>query len=239
MTRILILKTGALGDVLRTTSILPGLAKRFPDLRVTWVTAPAAKALVDRHPLVGRTLTVDPKDESAIAKLSLGLQLERFEWVLSLDDETPLCRLASESQARRVSGAFLDAGGERTYSEDVAEWFEMGLLSRLGKAEADRRKVKNKRSHPAIYADMFGIEMGAPELPLLESELSGAQAIIRRTGLAEQGVVIGLNTGAGGTLDLQNDAHGRGSSAHRELASFARWESALLDPRWGGGSGPE
>ena len=32
----------ALGDVLRTTSILPGLARRDPGLSVTWVTAHAA-----------------------------------------------------------------------------------------------------------------------------------------------------------------------------------------------------
>jgi ADP-heptose:LPS heptosyltransferase len=33
--RILVLKTGALGDVLRTTALLPGLARRHPDARVT------------------------------------------------------------------------------------------------------------------------------------------------------------------------------------------------------------
>ena len=38
--RTLVIKTGALGDVLRSTSILPGLAERHPDLDVTWVTAP-------------------------------------------------------------------------------------------------------------------------------------------------------------------------------------------------------
>ena len=30
MSRLLVIKTGALGDVLRTTSILPGLAERSP-----------------------------------------------------------------------------------------------------------------------------------------------------------------------------------------------------------------
>ncbi len=39
MTDILILKTAALGDVLRTTSILPGLERRHGSIAVTWLTA--------------------------------------------------------------------------------------------------------------------------------------------------------------------------------------------------------
>ena len=198
MTRILIIKTGALGDVLRTTSILPGLHQRFPDTQVTWLTAPAALPLVERHPGVERSLTVDPKDTSGVKAVSKQLAEERFEWVLSLDDEEPLCALASAQNCVRLSGAFLDENGEREYSEDVAEWFDMGLLSHLGKTEADRKKVSNQRSHPQIYADMFGIDLGQPELPLMQGELDGAEKFYSSSGLGEKGVVIGLNTGAGG-----------------------------------------
>lgn len=222
MTRILILKTGALGDVLRTTSILPGLHQRFPDLRVTWLTAPGALPLVERHPLVQRTLTVEPEDAAAMQRATQDLRGERFEWVLSLDDEVPLCRLASGVNAVRVSGAYLDSNGQRTYSDDVAEWFDMGLLSHLGKAEADRRKIQNQRSQPQIYADMLGIPMGGTELPLLPTEVEGARDFYRLTGLSKGGVVVGLNTGAGGrwrsktmpTLEVVRLVH----SLHRALA---------------------
>ena len=64
-TRILVLKTGALGDVVRTTSILPGLAQRHGDLELCWVTAPGARPLVEHHPLIGRVETVDPSDGEA------------------------------------------------------------------------------------------------------------------------------------------------------------------------------
>ena len=198
MTRILILKTGALGDVLRTTSILPGLRERFPTMEVTWVTAPAARTLVERHPEVQRVLDVPPGEEAAVAELSRQLANERFEWVLSLDDEWPLCRMAVEQNAVRLSGATIGPDGERAYTEDVGEWFDMGLLSRLGKDQADARKVQNHKSHPQIYADMFGITPGQPVLPLLERELAGAQDFFRLAKLGTRGPVIGLNTGAGG-----------------------------------------
>ena len=45
-TRILIIKTGALGDVLRTTILLGGIKRAYPESHITWITAPAAVPLV-------------------------------------------------------------------------------------------------------------------------------------------------------------------------------------------------
>lgn len=36
--RIVIVKLGELGDVLRTTLILPALSNKYPNLAVTWIT---------------------------------------------------------------------------------------------------------------------------------------------------------------------------------------------------------
>ncbi len=197
--RLLVLKTGALGDVLRSTSILSGLAKLHPDLDVTWVTAPAAKPLVDQHPLVQRVLCVGPKDATAVADLGQRLAGEApWDWILSFDDEEPLCRLASTLESARLSGAYLDETGQRAYTDDVAEWFGMGLLSRDGKEAADARKIANERSHPQIFADMLGIEMGRPALPLADRVLARAECFATDSRLRSGGLVIGLNTGAGG-----------------------------------------
>jgi heptosyltransferase-2 len=200
--RIALIKTGALGDVLRTTSILPGLAARYPRLELAWVTAPAARELVERHPRVARVVCVEPKDAAALRALGARLSAEAFERVLSLDDEHELCRLASTLAGGPppgvVSGAYLDAAGERRYTPDVAPWFDMGLLSVHGKARADRLKLENRESHPAIYARMFGIAMGEPELALPDEALEFARSFAERTALATNRPVVGLNTGAGG-----------------------------------------
>ncbi len=200
MIRLLVIKTGALGDVLRTTSILPGFVRRDPGLEVVWLTAPAARELVEQHPLVGRTLCVGPKDEEAVGRLSAELGVREFDRVLSLDDELPLCRLASDlaDPVKRpgvLSGAYLDADGERRYTPDVGPWFDMGLLSVHGKQRADEMKVANTRSHAAIYAGMFGIEMGEPELPLEPAHLAVGRALL---GPAAERRWVGLNTGSGG-----------------------------------------
>ena len=202
MFRLLVLKTGALGDVLRTTSILPGWRDREPELHVTWVTAPGARDLVAHHRLVDRTVLLDAGEASDLERVAGELEQTSFDRVLSLDDEEPLCRLATRlaDPARtpgRLSGAYLDAAGERRYTPDVAEWFDMGLLSVHGKAEADRLKLVNERSHAAIYAEMFGIQMGEPELPVPADELERGRARYAAAGLDGRRLV-GLNTGSGG-----------------------------------------
>ena len=199
---LLVIKTAALGDVVRTTSILPGLARRHPGLRVTWLTANAALELVSGHRLVTRALGVDPGDERSLAEVERELARTPWERVLSFDDEAPLCALASRLGGSpgegRISGAHLDAHGARRYTSDVAPWFDMGLLSVHGKREADRLKLVNRESHPAIFARMLGIEMGEPELVLPRESVRFAEDFTRRTELRGRGPVIALNTGAGG-----------------------------------------
>jgi len=199
---LLVIKTGALGDVVRTTSILPGLARKHQGLRVTWLTASGALDLVRRHRLIERALGVDPDDGRSLATAERELARTSWDRVLSLDDEAPLCALASRlggpADGGRLSGAYLDERGARRYTPDVAQWFDMGLLSVHGKREADRLKLVNRDSHPAIFARMLGIEMGEPELVLPQESVRFAQDFARRTELAGRGPVIALNTGAGG-----------------------------------------
>ena len=196
MTSILIVKTAALGDVLRTTSILPGLHARYPAARVTWLTAPGAVDLVAHHPGVAEVRTVETGDTASVAGATAVLATSTWDLVLSFDDEEPLCRLVSAIPARRRSGAFLDADGRRTYSDDVEPWFGMGLLARDGRQAADRRKRENRRTHPEIFATMLGVEPGRPELPLAVERLDRARR--RLTAAGASAPCIGLNTGAGG-----------------------------------------
>jgi heptosyltransferase-2 len=187
---ILILKTAALGDVLRTTSILPGLAAKHPAAPICWATAPSAADLVRTHPRVREVVELGSGAEKS-------LEDRRWAWVISLDDEEALCALASRLPTARLSGAHLAPDGQRAYTPDVAPWFDMGLLSVHGKREADRLKLENRKSHPRIYAEMLGIEIGKPLLVLPERARAGARAFAARHPLGSL-PLVGLNTGAGG-----------------------------------------
>ncbi|MEO6711000.1 MAG: glycosyltransferase family 9 protein [Planctomycetota bacterium] len=198
MRELLIIKTAALGDVLRTTSILPGLRQRFPDLRVTWVTAPGAVDLVRNHPQVAEVVALDPKSPGDLARAEARLKPHAWDWLLSFDDEEPLCSLASALSAKKLSGAYRDPRGLRAYTSDVGPWFDMGLLSVHGKQRADQMKIENRLSHPAIFAAMLGISIGKPLLPESQAHAQPAARFARDQELFSNGPLIGLNTGAGG-----------------------------------------
>lgn len=199
MTDLLILKTGALGDVLRTTSILPGLHQRYEDARVVWITAPAAADLVRFHPLVSQVETFDPASLADFETLGARLGVVPWARVISLDDEELCCRLATRLGGKRITGAWFDEQAlARRYTPDSAPWFDMGLLSVHGKLAADRLKLENTKSQPQIYAEMLGIPMGKPALPLFGPAAAFGEEFARRTGLRDHGAVVGLNTGAGG-----------------------------------------
>ena len=231
---ILIIKTGALGDVLRTTSVLPGLRAKFPGAQVVWMTAEGAVDLLRHHPLVDQLVPVKltrEGDDERVDFVEGGMRGGPFVKVLSLDDELPLCGLARlfgqpDEAPGVLSGAYLSADGERVYTDDVAPWFDMGLLSRFGKDEADRRKVANTESHPAIYARMLGIDAAQPELHLPEEALGFARAFFAEHDLVGGGPVIGLNTGAGG----------RWESKKLPRTAWWRW-SARCTAIWRGACG--
>ncbi len=202
MSEILILKVGALGDVLRTTSILPGLKARYPGGRIHWVTAPEAVELVRRHPAIDAVHALDPEGPGAPERLALELAVRRWSRVISLDDEQPVGRLAARLQERAADGvlcgAYLGRDGRMRYTPDSGPWFDMGLLSVLGKEEADRRKRANRLSHAALLAAILGIELGEPQLDVPGEALAFAAGFLERRGLRANGPLVGLNTGAGG-----------------------------------------
>ena len=216
--RILLIKTGALGDVLRTTSILPGLRALEGSGSIVWVTSPGAEPLVRDHPLLDDVRTWDGDPEGVDACFA-SLGSKGHEWILSLDDERGPCRLATRLGANsgsRLSGAYEDASGELAYTDDMEAWFGMGLLSRWGKPEADKRKRENELSHGRIFAGMLGIEDSKPSLVL-----PGALVEQARENLGGRGVLIGLNTGAGGRWSS------KGLSVERSVELAALLHDAL------------
>jgi len=176
-------KHGALGDVVRTSWLLAGLHDRFgPATRVDWLTAPGAADLLRFNPFVERVLT------------TAGLLRPHYGWVLSLDDEQHAIEAASSVCCERFSGALL-RDGRRDYTEDVAPWFDMGLLSRLGKTRADAVKVVNTASHAALFSSMLNVPVTHGAF-FNSSSREGRWKSALRPGAG--GAIFGINPFAGG-----------------------------------------
>lgn len=178
---ILIVKFGALGDVIRTTYFLKALYEKYDAPKIYWVTSLAATDLLRFNPYIYK-LTTD-----------FGmLKSESFDLCLSLDDETEILEQVKNLKATKTTGAYLD-GDVRKYSDDSSIWFDMGLISRFGKEEADRKKVANTLSHTEIFSTMLGVAIKDASFynsSLIENQVANASY--------HDEVCIGINSGAGG-----------------------------------------
>lgn len=157
---VLIVKLGALGDVLRTTPLLRRLSGR-----ITWVADAEALPILLGAPRLDRALPY-----SAAASL----RGRRFDLVLNFDEDVRACRLAASVAAGRRAGAWLD-GGEVAYCEKSAPWFDMSLVSRLGREKADRLKKRGRRAYQDYLFAACGLRFRGEEyvLPLRPAAASG------------------------------------------------------------------
>jgi heptosyltransferase II len=198
--RILIIKLGALGDVLRTTFIAKGLKEKHQDCHITWLTKENAASMLHNNQHIDRLITWNNHEP---------LANEVFDWIIQLDDEDEVCTFATLLEAKRFQGAYMDDHGKRKYTDDIAPWFGMGLLrpeSQGGKEEADRLKVANRSTFQQIYATMFDIEDCSNKQPILtlsEEEKNKTATFKQQHNIEENNTIIGINTGAGARWPLK------------------------------------
>ena len=57
--RILVIGLGAMGAVLRATSLLPGIVKKYPGCHITWVTEKVSVPLLLNNPLIDQVLPLE------------------------------------------------------------------------------------------------------------------------------------------------------------------------------------
>ena len=98
--RILIVKLAAIGDVLRTTPLLTGLKKAYPQSHITWVVDKEALPLLKHNPLIDRLLLFDFPS-------TFPLEVETFDLAIGLEKEPRGAALVSKVQAevKKASGS--------------------------------------------------------------------------------------------------------------------------------------
>lgn len=217
--RILIVKLSALGDVLRTTSLLGALCRRHPRAEIWWVTAPAAAPLLRRNPLIKRVMA--PRRLESLRAPAGG-----FDLVLSLE-EGPAAEFASEACRGALIGVYPADGGYR-YTDSSAAYYGMSLLNRDPDGSlktADRLKAANRLTYAGLWLRILGLPAPsgrrgtAPFLALSDRERTDARAFARRHSLEGP---IGLNPGAGARWPAKQPSVERAAALAARLAKLGR-----------------
>lgn len=168
---VLVIKLGATGDVVRTTPLL----RRF-ESRITWITAPKNTALLKGITDGLRCLSWD---EHELARD------RRYDLVVNLEDELETALFARTLEYGQLFGAFVEAGERLKYTDDSRGWFDLSLISRYGRKEADRLKLLNRRAYQELVFDGLGFVFQGERYLLpqpIETELRGDVAIAADSG---------------------------------------------------------
>lgn len=185
--KILIIKFDALGDVLRTTALLPSLKRQYPQSHVTWLTKAAAKDLFINNPFVHEVLACE--DPTTIARL----QTQVYDVLIHPDASPTSAAYASLAKAKVKRGFALNEMGKvYPLNPEAEEWFEMGAFDDL--------KKKNTKTYQTIIHEIAGLQNPNSEIVvnLTDKEKARGQAFAEKHQLDQYDFVVGLNTGAGG-----------------------------------------
>ncbi|MBU0641276.1 MAG: glycosyltransferase family 9 protein [Planctomycetes bacterium] len=215
--RILIIKLAALGDVIRTAALLPGLKEAWPESHITWVTRPSGVRMLANHPLIDRLL---PFDAETLAHV----EHERFDLCLSLDKEPGPAALAMRVDAPDRRGLGLSRHGT-TYplNRECAHYFRLGLDDEL-------KFERNQKAYPQLIYEALGLTYRRQRYRLYPSAAQRREAreLMRAAGVDEDAVVVGLNTGAGRVFANKSWLPDKFAQLAQALSDRPDWRVVLL-----------
>jgi heptosyltransferase-2 len=183
--KILVIKLDAIGDVLRTTCILPALKNKYPHARITWITRSESLPLFLCNDYVD--WVIDLSEAFSV------LSVEKFDLVINLDASGLSSHLATLARAPQKLGFVCHEDGYVYPANPQADyWFELGLFDDL--------KRQNRKTYQQIIFEICGLTFDLKYLPVLnltEQEKHLADNFARDHNL-KGNLLVGFNTGAGG-----------------------------------------
>lgn len=170
--RILIIKHGRMGDVLRTTPLLRKLKKKYPRAEIWWITKyPELLPKIVDVPLVF--------DSAGI----LQVQATEFDIAYNLDKYALSCSLMNQVRSKVKKGFYLS--GSKTVPFCGAEYkFNMGIDDKLSKA--------NKKSYQEEMFEICGFQFTGEEYVM-----DRRGKAFQKTPINNSEKIVGLNTGCG------------------------------------------
>lgn len=173
--KVLIIKLGAVGDVIRTTPLLYPLRSAFPDAKIFWLTY---------------TPSVVPKEGVDVvlkfnAETVPYLQSLQFDYICNLDKDKEACALMNTLNAKVKKGFVLKEGIPYPADSDAEAKYMTGVFDDINKA--------NKKNYLEEIFEICGFKYSGEKYILSSFGEYASEWKLDRTKK-----IIGLNTGCGG-----------------------------------------
>ncbi len=178
MQKILIIKLGADGDVIRTIPLAKAIKDNFPDSEITWITRGDTKDLLENISYISRVLSLPY------------ISSDSYDLLYNFDIEKEALELASSITALKKYGFF--------EQDDYPAAFNTGAEYYLNTVFDDQLKKENKKTYQEM---MFELAELLPtkvrySLVMTQEDSVYAQEFIEQNSIKEN-KLIGIHMGAG------------------------------------------
>lgn len=176
--KILIIKLGALGDVVRTLPLAETLKKRYPEAEVAWVTRKNAASLFEGNPYINKVFTLPFLPEG------------EYDLLYNFDIEEEAARLALQVRARQKYGFYIEEGYPKA--------FDAGAEYYLNTIFDDETKKINRKTYQEMMFDIaqLSYEKILPKIYLSDGEKRNAQNFLKQHQIPSENL-LGVHMGAG------------------------------------------
>ena len=184
--KILIIKCRAQGDVLRTTAILHGVKRKYPDSHISWLVDEESLELLDNNPFIDKVLPYRLENLVPLA-------VEEFDVLISLDKETPSTSVATLVKCPHKFGFGMNILGNLIPFNTEAEYaYQLGI-------DDDLKFKQNTMTYQEIVAKTAEVEYKRDPyvFQIDDHHKNRSRDFFNKHKIPEDTLAIGLNTGAG------------------------------------------
>ena len=169
--KVLIIKLGATGDVVRTTPLIRRL-----NAQITWLTEGKNIVLLEGLNDSLRCFSWEGRERALDT---------RYDLTINLEDTLDVGQFLKAVRCGEIFGAYVDSGGSLRYTENSQRWFDLSLISAYGKLRADKLKLQNRQTYQELVFEGLGFRFAGERYLLpepVETGLSGDVAIVADAG---------------------------------------------------------
>jgi heptosyltransferase I len=195
VTRVLIVRLGALGDIVHAIPAAAALRRAFPAARIDWLVSARHREILDLVPVVdGRLLVNDRSGASAGMSLPAAIRVlrrGRYEVAFDLQGLLKSALLARASGAARVAGFAAPYARERfapLFYTDPYDPGAAGAEQSIGSRQSAVSSSIGPREPRHVVAlnlgllSVVGVNAPAVEFPIAEVRSDAARTVHRQTG---------------------------------------------------------